>query len=44
MGVIEALSAGYTSGMLTSMVPSIFMLLVLLSGQLGASRYTGDRP
>jgi branched-chain amino acid transport system permease protein len=44
MGVIEALSAGYTSGMITSMVPSLFMLIVLLSGQLGASRYSGDRP
>ena len=44
MGVIEALSAGYTSGMVTSMVPSLFMLVVLLFGQLGASRYSGDRP
>lgn len=44
IGVIEALSAGYTSGMVTSMVPSIFMLAVLLSGQLGAGRYSGDRP
>jgi branched-chain amino acid transport system permease protein len=44
MGVIEALSAGYTSGMVTSMVPSIFILLVLLSGQFGANRYSGDRP
>ena len=44
MGVVEALSSGYTSGMVTSMVPSLFMLLVLMSGQLGASRFTGDRP
>jgi branched-subunit amino acid ABC-type transport system permease component len=44
IGVIEALSAGYTSGMITSMVPSLFMLAVLLTGQLGASRYSGDRP
>ena len=44
IGVIEALSAGYTSGMLTSMVPSLFMLVVLLSGQLRAGRYSGDRP
>ncbi|MBU1358543.1 MAG: branched-chain amino acid ABC transporter permease [Gammaproteobacteria bacterium] len=44
IGVIEALSAGYTSGMVTSMVPSLFMLLVLLTGQLGAGRYSGDRP
>jgi len=44
IGVIEALAAGYTSGMVTSMVPSLFMLIVLLSGQLGAGRYSGDRP
>ena len=44
MGVVEALSAGYTSGMVTSMVPSVFMLIVLMSGQLGASRFSGDRP
>lgn len=44
IGVIEALSAGYTTGMVTSMVPSLFMLIVLLSGQLGTSRYSGDRP
>lgn len=44
IGVIEALSAGYTSGMVTSMVPSVFMLIVLLAGQLGAGRYSGDRP
>lgn len=44
IGVIEALSAGYTTGMLTSMVPSLFMLVMLLSGQFGADRYSGDRP
>ncbi len=44
IGVIEALSAGYTTGMITAMVPSFFMLVVLLSGQLGAGRYSGDRP
>ena len=44
IGVIEALAAGYTTGMVTSMVPSLFMLAVLLTGQLGASRYSGDRP
>ena len=44
IGVIEALSAGYTSGMVTSMLPSLFMLIVLLSGQLGSGRYSGDRP
>jgi branched-chain amino acid transport system permease protein len=44
IGAAEALSAGYTSGMVTSMVPSLFMLIVLLTGQLGAGRYSGDRP
>lgn len=44
IGVIEALSAGYTSGMVTSMVPSLFMLLVLMFGQLGSGRFSGDRP
>jgi branched-subunit amino acid ABC-type transport system permease component len=44
MGVVEALSSGYTSGMVTSMVPSLFMLIVLMSGQLSANRFTGDRP
>jgi branched-chain amino acid transport system permease protein len=44
IGVIEALAAGYTRGMLPSMVPSLFMLVVLLSGQFGARRYSGDRP
>ncbi|HEY4068438.1 MAG TPA: branched-chain amino acid ABC transporter permease [Burkholderiaceae bacterium] len=44
MGMIEAMSAGYTSGMVTSMVPSLFVLMVLVAGQLGASRFVGDRP
>jgi branched-chain amino acid transport system permease protein len=44
MGVVEALSAGYTSGMITSMIPSAFMLAVLMTGLLGANRFAGDRP
>ncbi len=44
MGVIEALSSGYTSGMVTTMLPSLFMLIVLMTGQLGANRFSGDRP
>lgn len=44
MGVVEALSAGYTSGMITSMIPSVFMLAVLMTGLLGANRFVGDRP
>jgi branched-chain amino acid transport system permease protein len=44
MGVIEALSAGFTSGMVTSMIPPAFMLIVLMTGQLGSNRFAGDRP
>jgi branched-chain amino acid transport system permease protein len=44
MGVVEALSAGFTSGMVTSMIPPAFMLIVLMSGQLGSNRFAGDRP
>ena len=44
MCVIEALSSGYTSGMVTTMLPSLFMLIVLMTGQLGANRFSGDRP
>jgi branched-chain amino acid transport system permease protein len=44
MGVVEALGAGYTSGAVTSMIPPLFMLLVLLSGQIGSRRFVGDRP
>ncbi|MBR1125686.1 branched-chain amino acid ABC transporter permease [Bradyrhizobium lablabi] len=44
MGVVEALSAGFTSGMVTSMIPSAFMLVVLMTGLLGSNRFAGDRP
>jgi branched-chain amino acid transport system permease protein len=44
MGVVEALSAGFTSGMVTSMIPPAFMLIVLMTGQLGLDRFAGDRP
>jgi branched-chain amino acid transport system permease protein len=44
MGVVEALSAGFTSGMVTSMIPPVFMLIVLMTGQLGSNRFAGDRP
>jgi branched-chain amino acid transport system permease protein len=44
MGVVEALSAGFTSGMVTSMIPPAFMLIVLMTGQLGSDRFAGDRP
>lgn len=44
IGVVEALGAGYASGAVTSMIPPLFMLVVLLSGQIGSRRFTGDRP
>jgi branched-chain amino acid transport system permease protein len=44
MGVVEALSAGFTSGMVTSMIPPAFMLIVLMTGHLGSDRFAGDRP
>jgi branched-chain amino acid transport system permease protein len=44
MGVVEALSAGFTSGMVTSMIPPAFMLIVLMTGQIGSNRFAGDRP
>lgn len=44
MGVVEALGAGYTSGAVTSAIPPLFMLVVLLSGQIGSRRFAGDRP
>jgi len=44
MGVVEALSAGFTSGMVTSMIPSVFILVVLMTGLLGSNRFAGDRP
>jgi branched-chain amino acid transport system permease protein len=44
MGVVEALGAGYASGAVTSMIPPLFMLVVLLSGQIGSRRFAGDRP
>jgi branched-chain amino acid transport system permease protein len=44
MGVVEALSAGFTSGMITSMIPSVFMLVVLMTGLLDSNRFVGDRP
>ncbi|MGE0797894.1 MAG: branched-chain amino acid ABC transporter permease [Lautropia sp.] len=43
MGVIEAVAAGYTSGLLTLLLPSLFMLLVLVCSQRGLG-LTGLRP
>jgi branched-chain amino acid transport system permease protein len=44
IGIIEALSAGYTSGLVTAMVPAVCILVFLIAAQLLAPNYTGDRP
>jgi branched-chain amino acid transport system permease protein len=44
LGVVEALSFGYASGMLSTMIPMIFVLVVLSTTNLGARYFTGDRP
>ena len=44
MGVIEAVSAGYASAMVATLVPSLFILLVLSTSYLRQQRFTGDRP
>ncbi|GGC66369.1 branched-chain amino acid ABC transporter permease [Chelatococcus reniformis] len=43
MGVAEALAAGYTSGMVTSMVPFLFLLIVLGTSRFGDATVAGDR-
>ena len=44
MGVAEALAAGYTSGMVTAMVPFLFVLIVLSLSNIGGGAMAGDRP
>jgi branched-chain amino acid transport system permease protein len=44
LGVVEAVSAGYTSGPVTAAVPLVFILGVLSAGLLGGARFSGDRP
>ena len=44
MGVAEALAAGYTSGMVTAMVPFLFVLIVLSVSNIGGGAMAGDRP
>lgn len=44
IGVAEALSAGYGSGAMTSLVPQVVVLLVLGLGLMGSGRFTGYRP
>lgn len=43
MGVAEALAAGYTSGMVTAMVPFVFLLVVLATSRFGEAAIAGDR-
>lgn len=44
IGVAEALSAGYASGGLTSMIPYIVVLLALGRRAMANQRFAGDRP
>lgn len=44
MGVVEALSAGYASSIVATMVPSLFVLAVLSLQFVFQRRFTGDRP
>lgn len=44
LGIVEAVSAGYTSGAITAAVPLFFILAVLSSGLLASARFSGDRP
>jgi len=44
MGVAEALAAGYTSGMVTAMVPFLFVLIVLSLSNIRGGAMAGDRP
>jgi branched-chain amino acid transport system permease protein len=44
LGVVEALSAGYASGALATMIPMTFVLVVLSLSHAGSARFSGDRP
>ena len=44
LGVVEAISAGYASGAVASMLPMVFILVVLSAGHAGSARFSGDRP
>lgn len=44
LGVVEAISAGYASGAVASMLPMLFVLLVLSVSHAGSARFSGDRP
>jgi len=44
LGIVQALATGYGSGAISSAMPMIFVLLVLLMGRFGADALSGDRP
>jgi branched-chain amino acid transport system permease protein len=44
MGVVEAVSAGYASSIVASLVPSLFVLAVLSMQFFFQRRFSGDRP
>jgi branched-chain amino acid transport system permease protein len=44
MGIVEALSAGYASSIVATLVPSVFVLAVLSLQFVFQKRFTGDRP
>lgn len=44
MGVVEAVSAGYASSVIASLVPSVFVLAVLSLQFVFQQRFAGDRP
>lgn len=44
MGVVEAVSAGYASSIIATLIPSVFVLAVLSLQFIFQQRFTGDRP
>lgn len=44
MGIVEAVSAGYASSIVATLVPSVFVLAVLSLQFVFQRRFTGDRP
>lgn len=44
MGIVEAVSAGYASSIVASLVPSLFVLAVLSMQFFFQKRFAGDRP
>jgi branched-chain amino acid transport system permease protein len=44
MGMVEAVSAGYANTIVATMVPSLFVLIVLSLAAVRQQRFAGDRP